>query len=94
MEEENERRVRNPHFPVKKITWDDLEYFWYQHGIGIAEIEKVAGFENFEVTDVIESNVLEEINENSIEEEFYEVCGAEAKSGDSEYERARIEYIK
>ena len=36
--------------PVK-LTWDDLEYFWVQHQIGIADIEKVPGYENFEVTD-------------------------------------------
>lgn len=90
MEEANDRRIRNPHVPVKKVTWDDLEYFWHHYGIGIAEIEKVAGYENFEVTDVIESNVFEEIHEQSIEEEFQDLNEAAAESEDEDYNRARI----
>ena len=35
------------------MTWDDLEFLWVQHDIGVADIEKVPGYENFEVTDTI-----------------------------------------
>ena len=31
-----------------------MDYFWRHHNIGISDIEKLPGFESFEVTDVVE----------------------------------------
>ena len=39
----------------QKLTWYDLEYLWVNHGIGLAEIEKIPGYENFEITEEIKT---------------------------------------
>ena len=42
---------------VKQVTYDDLEYFWNEHGIGIAEIGSLPGYEHFEIVDKIDDDL-------------------------------------
>ena len=42
------------------MTWDDLEFLWVQHNIGIADIEKMPGYENFEIADSIQGIQLDD----------------------------------
>ena len=37
----------------KKLTWNEVDYLWKEHNLSIGEIEKVPGFENFELTDTL-----------------------------------------
>ena len=35
----------------EKLTWEDLTWFYEHHGLSIADISMVPGYENFEVCD-------------------------------------------
>ena len=73
--------------PVR-LTWDDLEYFWVHHQIGIADIEKVPGYENFEVTDELniefEELVRDEHSAIMADEEAKDQPAPESPYGDEQ----------
>ena len=34
---------------VKRVTNEDLDWFWREHGIGVADIRQIPGYEDFEL---------------------------------------------
>ena len=42
-----------------KLTWNELEYLCEYHNIGFDEIEKLPGFENYEIVEGDDDPVLE-----------------------------------
>ena len=42
----------------QKLTWEELDYLWRHHGVGISDIQNIPGYEDFEVTEVIEQSHL------------------------------------
>ena len=46
---------------AKKLTFDDLNWFYEQQGMDIADLSMVPGFENFAACDEIPQKILDDI---------------------------------